>query len=322
MSSERFADRLFGAVQQKESAVVVGIDPDVRLIPRAYFPNPIPSVGLRESVARGVRDFAGEIVGAIADVAVAIKPQLAYFERLGPAGFSAYEEIVRQADQEGLLVIADGKRNDIAQTASQYAAAYLGVDKARCDGRVDENTEILAAVDAEGPKADALTINPYLGWDGIEPFLLSQEGKGLFVLVKTSNPSSGQLQDRALETGAECSGRVLDVVAGWIEEFCARESGKFAYGDVGAVVGATYPMELKGLRAAMPHVPFLIPGYGAQGGGAEDVAEGFDAQGLGAVVNASRSILYAYTKAGGAVAQAARTAAISMRDDLRRVVRR
>ncbi len=321
MSQDRFADALFTAVRDKGSAVVVGMDPDLSLIPRSYFPTPVPTTGVREAVAEGVLAFAGDVIQAVADVAVAIKPQLAYFERLGPPGLAAFEEVVRLARAEGLLVIADGKRNDIAQTAVQYAAAYLGVTPAESPSGSDSEA-IVSSVDGEGPKADALTINPYLGWDGIRPFLAPGGHRGIFVLVKTSNPSSGELQDRALNSHREPAERVLDVVGGWLEEHCGQDTGNLGYGDVGAVVGATYPDELKRLRAAMPHVPFLIPGYGAQGGGAQDVADGFDEQGLGAVVNASRSILYAYARNGGTVSESARAAAVRMRDELRRVMDR
>lgn len=319
-----FADRLFGAVEKKGSAVVVGLDPDPRLIPRAYFPAGAGTGGARERLARGVVAFCEEILDAVRDVAVAVKPQLAYYERLGPAGMAAYERIVELAQQRGLLVIADGKRNDIASTAAQYAAAYLGGAGSHGEpaaaGAEGADGAWLDAADQEGPKADALTVNPYLGWDGIEPFVTAAgRERGLFVLVKTSNPSSAQLQDRIVAAEKRPLS-VAEVVAGWLEEFAACTKGACGYGSVGAVVGATHPRQLAALRQAMPHVPFLIPGYGAQGGTAQDVAGGFDAQGRGAVVNASRSILYAYRAAGRPVAEAARRAAVEMRDALRRAL--
>jgi len=329
-----FSDRLFGACREKGSAVVVGIDPDPLLIPRSYFPDPFPEINRREALARGVVDFAGDVIHAVHDVAVAIKPQLAHFERLGAPGIAAFEQVVQLGREAGLLVIADGKRNDIGSTAEMYAAAYLGARRLQSKSRseaADSFESLLAGAEAEGPKADALTVNPYLGWDGIEPFLDRGEGAtGLFVLVKTSNPSSGELQDLevigdrdgrgaspelALIGGSDGPYSVADVVAASLERASAARQGALGYGPVGAVVGATYPAELERLRRLMPHVPILIPGFGAQGGTADDVALGFDSNGLGAVVNASRSILYAY-RAGGTVAEASRRAAVEMRDAL------
>lgn len=314
MRTTTFSDRLFAAVKAKQSPVVVGIDPDIEAIPRTYFPDPLPEHSLREAITQGVLNFSREIIDAVTHAVVAVKPQLAYFERLGPAGLAAFEEVVRFAHRQGLLVIVDGKRNDIAQTAKQYAAAYLGAG--------DAEGSLWSLVDQEGPKGDALTINPYLGWDGIEPFINPSGAKGLFVLVKTSNPSSGQLQDlpvvaKSDRTNDQTSS-VAQVVGQALEDASSRAAGESGYGNIGAVVGATYPKELAALREAMPHVPFLIPGYGAQGGGAADVVGGFDERGLGAVVNASRSILYAYKNEPGTPAQAAKGAAERMRDELRR----
>jgi len=329
-----FADRLFQAVKKKHSAVVVGIDPDPALIPRSYFPDPLPDARVREALAKGYIDFAGTVIDAVKDVAVAIKPQLAHFERLGPAGIAAFERVVEIGREAGLLVIADGKRSDIGSTAEMYAAAYLGAPacvEGACAPRGaggDKGPDLgslIALADREGPKADALTVNPYLGWDGIGPFLGRGEATGIFVLVKTSNPSSGELQDLALagyanEPAAEREGGLVRTVAGTVaralEARSAALKGESGYGPVGAVVGATYPEQLELLRGLMPHVPILIPGYGAQGGTAADVVRGFDAEGSGAVVNASRSILYAW-RDGGTVAEASRRAAIRMRDALR-----
>jgi len=342
---QNFADRLFAAVAAKESPLVVGIDPDPRMIPPALFGRPRAGEPMREFLARGVVRFAEAIVAAVAPHAAAIKPQLAYFERLGPAGIAAYEATVACAKACDLLVIADGKRNDIASTASQYAAAYLG---GTGDGSRDvrnagvgtsasgssalasgELEEWLAGADGEAPKADALTVNGYLGQDSLKPFIERLGmGSGLFVLVKTSNPSSGDLQDRLLQgegggwtaegksgprgaSGAEGAGEgceqapdvptgltVAALVGGWLEEYNRAHTGASGYGPLGAVVGATYPKELADLRRRLVHTPFLIPGFGAQGGGVDDVVGGFDRRGLGAVVNASRSILYAYREAG------------------------
>lgn len=311
-----FADRLFSAVRQKESALVVGIDPEPEKIPPQLFGG---KGSARRRVAEGVRRFSLAILEAVHDVATAVKPQLAHFERLGFEGLAAYEEVVERARALGLLVIADGKRGDIGSTAEQYAAAYLGGPLVIGDAG---EADLLAEADAEGPKADALTVNPYLGSDGIEPFLARTEhGKGVFLLAKTSNPSSSELQDLVVgPAGGEGRGRkVYEVVGEWAERRCASGAGSSGYGSVGIVVGATHPRELSALRAALPHVPFLVPGVGAQGGTAEDVAGAFDRRGLGAVVNASRSILYAYlSDPGSSFEAAARRAARALRDALRR----
>lgn len=316
-----FSDRLFNACRAKESAVVVGIDPDPLLIPRPYFPDPIPESNRREAIAKGIVAFAEDVIDAVREIAVAIKPQLAHFERFGAPGLAAFERVVALGREAGLIVIADGKRNDIGSTAEMYASAYLGgrakAPEGHDQGDGDAWASAVASAEREGPKADALTVNPYLGWDGIEPFAFRGDS-GIFVLVKTSNPSSGELQ--GLSVGE--SGRtVADVVAASIEKASYSRLGSFGYGPVGAVVGATYPAELERLRASMPHVPFLIPGFGAQGGTADDVARGFDAAGLGAVVNASRSILYAY-RTGGSVSAASRKAAARMRDAVNEAIAR
>lgn len=356
-----FGEALFRAVLQKESVVVVGIDPDPIQIPREFIPS--NQNDPRERLAIGVSRFAQEIITSVADVCVAIKPQLAYFERLGPAGLAAYEDVVTLAKREGLIVIADGKRNDIGSTAEQYAAAYLGT--ARSEGRIrsqeDQHrssagnqaavqdheldpkasgqtadqvagqaasnfsldvSELLDACDSHDSKAHALTVNAYMGKDSLEPFLKRVDGgKGIFVLAKTSNPSSGDLQDRIIE-GQNDSGRsVYEHVATWVDDWSRKTIGSLGYGSVGAVVGATYPRQLAQLRQAMPYAPLLIPGYGAQGATAKDVAAGFDKRGLGAVVNASRSIAYAYRRFDHlSFEKASRRAATEMRDALREAV--
>lgn len=356
MERQHFADRLFAAVKERGSAVVVGLDPDLSLIPAHLFPRD-GSMSARQRAALGVTRFLTGILSAVADVAAAVKPQLAYFERLGPAGLEAYETIVAEAKRHGLLVIADAKRNDIAQTAWQYSYAYLGPRaadapapreskvgkesrgepeaKARLETRAaleareeqDRVAALLRAVDAEGPKADAMTINGYLGRDSLQPFAENlTPGRGLFVLVKTSNPSSGDLQDlRVLRGGtggpapAGEERTVAEEVGGWLESLNASMVGSSGYGPIGAVVGATYPQQLARLRRMMPRTPFLIPGFGAQGGGAADVMGGFDDRGYGAIVNASRSILYAYRQHPElGFERAAREAAVSMRDALRK----
>ena len=222
--------------------------------------------------------FCLRIVGLVAPLVPVVKPQAAFFEMCGPDGMFALQRVLRQARQRGLLTILDGKRNDIASTAAAYAdAAFGGVT-------IDGTTHPVW-------DADALTINPYLGRDAVEPFLQSarRSGRGVFVLVRTSNPGARLFQD------LDCGGKplfhhVAEAVRSWTRE----RLGECGLGDVGAVVGATYPAELAELRKAMPEVPFLVPGYGAQGGSAADVAAAFRPDGSGAVVNSSRGIICAF----------------------------
>jgi orotidine-5'-phosphate decarboxylase len=214
------------------------------------------------------------VIDVVAPLVPAVKPQAAFFEELGPAGMQALADVIRYAHDRGLLVILDGKRNDIDSTATAYARAYLGAESS-----------------AWG--ADALTVSPYLGADSIEPFVEvgRERGAGIFVLVKTSNPGGGQFQDLA------CEGRPLyRHVAEFVERLAADGAGASGYGDVGAVVGATWPEQLAELRQAMPHAWLLIPGFGRQGGTAGDVAAGFDSSGLGAIVNNSRGIIFAHAR--------------------------
>lgn len=251
-----FADALVEKVK-KSSSVCVGLDPQISRLP--------------EGVSRdyqGFREFCTGIIDAVVSVASCVKPQMAFFEALGWEGMKLFWEICLHAKHRGLTVIADGKRNDIGSTCEAYADAYLSA----------------------GSPIDALTVTPYLGSDGVKPFMerCVKNDKGIFILVKTSNASSGELQD--LPVGDEV---VHEHLARLVESWGTTCLGGHALSCVGAVVGATYPEELKYLRTLMPHAPFLIPGYGAQGGKAEDVKYGFIADGTGAIVNASRSIIYA-----------------------------
>jgi orotidine-5'-phosphate decarboxylase len=286
-----FADRLLGAVEAKSSHVVVGLDPDFTLLPgpvRDLFPGALADPF---ELTECYRVFLTDVLDAVADIAVAVKPQLAYFEALGSPGYGLYEELVSEAQYRGLLVIADAKRGDIGSTADAYARAHLDV-----------------------AGADAVTVNPWFGTDGVEPFLerARAHGKGIFVLVKTSNPSSSEIQDLALVDGRRVSGRVAELVERWGED-CIGDLG---YASVGAVVGATHPEELASLRVAHPETPFLVPGYGAQGAGADHLRGAFDKAGTGAVVNSSRAVLYAYRERGGDWRKAARAEA----DDMRRAL--
>lgn len=280
MDTVQFADRLCRAVEHKASPVVVGLDPKWEQLPgflrqacgAAYGATP-------RAAAEALWHFNRTIIDAVHDLVPAVKPQLAFYERYGTEGLRAFVRTVHYARDAGLLVIADGKRNDMGSTAELYADAFLG-------GEQEPKCGIAAEF-----AADALTVNSYLGGDGIAPFVdrAERHGKGIFVLVKTSNPSSGDLQD------LDVAGRPLyEHVGALVETWGERSRSAFGYSSVGAVVGATYPEQGRRLRALMPHTLFLVPGYGAQGATASDVAGCFDAQGRGAIVNASRSICLAF----------------------------
>ncbi len=268
--SQVFGDRLMSAIQRTDSVVCVGLDPRPAQLPPALRPK---SANDWSGIAAAYEVFCTGIIDAVADHVGVVKPQAAFFEEIGPAGTQVLARVVQHAIQKGLLVLMDAKRGDIGTTAEAYARGYLGPQSAW--------------------GCDALTVNPYLGQDTLEPFVqqCDQTHSGLFVLVKTSNPGSGFLQDKTAD-----SMKVYQHVATQVESLNATRRGELGYGPVGAVVGATYPEQLRELRAAMPSTPILIPGYGAQGGKASDVALGFDERGLGAIVNNSRNILFAYDR--------------------------
>ncbi len=275
-----FSDRLAEQVLLKKNPSVLGLDPKLEFIPpsireKAFEENACPFM----AAAKSIVEFNIRLMDAVYDIIPAVKPQLAYYEMYGVEGIRAFNETVRYAKSKNLLVIADGKRNDIGTTAEAYAATYLGQTDINGKGQEAYNT-------------DALTVNAYLGVDGIKPFVSAceQYGKGIFALVKTSNPSSGQLQDLKLNDGRT----VYEAMADLVNEWGSTTVGQCGYSSVGAVVGATYPKQLEELRKRMPKAWILVPGYGAQGGSASDVAYGFDKNGLGAVVNASRSLMCAY----------------------------
>ena len=296
--TDTFADRLLEAVERTRSHVVVGLDPDYALLPPEvrgrHESRPYPDQTAR--VCAAYRSFLFELLPALRAHAVAVKPQLAYFEALGSAGYRLYEEVVAAARDLGYLVIADAKRGDIGSTAEAYAQAHL---------------------DRVG--ADAITVNPWLGTDGLEPFLrrCREEGKGAFVLLKTSNPSSAEIQDLPLADG----GTVVERTAVLLEGWAAGTYGERGFASVGAVVGATHPAQGEALRRQLPGIPFLVPGYGAQGGSAADVAAVF-VGGTGAIVNSSRAILYAYRKRSGTWSEAAVSEACAMKQALWEVSRR
>jgi len=298
-----FADRIVRAVKAKGNPIVVGIDPRPEELPPGF----LDQFGEdRKGVADALRAFGCAILDVVAPLTPVVKFQSAFYEAYGPEGLAALRDTIEHARKYDVLVIFDGKRNDIGTTAEAYARAYLG--KVPVGGSFEPAWDV-----------DAATINPYLGTDGISPFvkIASREHKGLFVLVRTSNASAGEFQDLV------CDGLpVFRHVANKVRKWGEGHQGEEGYNLVGAVVGATYPQELAQLREELPGVLFLVPGYGAQGGTAAAIAAGFDENGQGALVNNSRGITYAYAKAAyrerfkGEWQRAVEQAVTDMADDL------
>ena len=300
-------DRLIEAIVEKQNPTVAGLDPKLDYIPAYIREASYKKYGKTlEGAADALLTFNKGLIDALYDIVPAVKPQCAYYEMYGWPGVKALHDTIAYAKEKGLFVITDGKRNDIGATMTAYAAAHLG--------QVPVEGELVSPFGA-----DVLTVNGYLGSDGITPLLTvcREQDTGIFVLVKTSNPSSGELQDRLLDDGKTLYAAMGDRC----EQWGGQLPGKYGYSGVGAVVGATYPAQLQEMRKAAPHTFFLVPGYGAQGGAADDVAPGFDEKGLGAIVNSSRGIMCAWQKAGQKTGQdgknygqAAREEAIRMRD--------
>jgi orotidine-5'-phosphate decarboxylase len=268
-----YAERLHAAIRRCRTPALVGLDPRL-----ADLPEPLKSQRSERSTAELFEEFCRRVIDVVAPLVPAVKPQAAFFEELGPAGCVALERVIRHARNQGLIVICDAKRGDIGSTAEAYARGYLaGAD-----------------LNAAPWAADALTVNPYLGLDTLEPFVTvaRERGAGLYVLVRTSNPGAGTFQDHA-QAGQPLYSKIAEAV----EQLAAANAGAAPFGLVGAVVGATYPQELTTLRALMPHVPLLVPGYGSQGGTAADVAGAFLPNGAGALVNSSRGIIFAHKRA-------------------------
>ena len=298
-------DKLIEKIVEKQNPTVAGLDPKLSYIPEYMREESYNKYGKTlEGAADALLSFNKGLIDALCDIVPAVKPQAAYYEMYGWQGVKALTETIAYARGKGMFVITDGKRNDIGATMQAYAAAHLGFTQ-------------VEDVTCEPFGADALTVNGYLGTDGIQPLVevCQKEDKGIFVLVKTSNPSSGELQDRPLADGET----VYRAMGAMCEAWGEKLPGKYGYSGVGAVVGATYPAQLGELRAALPHTFFLVPGYGAQGGATDDVAPGFDQNGLGAIVNSSRGIMCAWQKegvGGHEFAAAARREAIRMRDQI------
>jgi len=303
-------DRLIDAINKMKNPSVFGLDPKIDYVPQHIREKSFSVFGKGAlGAADAIWEFNKALIDALCDIVPAVKPQSAYYEMYGIAGLMTLKKTIDYAKSAGLYVLLDVKRNDIGSTAEAYATAYLG--KTQIDGDLYE----------ESFGCDAVTINGYLGTDGIKPFTdaCKQYDKDCFALVKTSNPSSGELQDMDLAAG----GAVCEKMAALVEGWGADNIGAHGYSRVGAVVGATYPEHAAKLRALMPHTFFLVPGYGAQGGKASDVAANFDKNGSGAIVNSSRGIMCAYRKGDYTpeqFAQAARDEAIRMREELNSIL--
>ena len=303
-------NRLIKKIQETKAPVVVGLDPMLSYIPAQIQKKAFGEYGeTLKGAAEAIWQFNKEIIDKTYDLIPAVKPQIAMYEQFGIEGLKVYQKTVDYCQEKGLIVIGDAKRGDIGSTSAAYATAHLGT--------VQVGTKTLS-----GFHTDMVTVNPYLGTDGVKPFVdvCKQEDKGIFVLVKTSNPSSGEFQDQ-LVNGRPVYELVAEKVVEW-GEGCMDGT----YSNVGAVVGATYPEMSKILRKLMPNTYFLVPGYGAQGGTAADLKHCFNEDGLGAIVNSSRGIIAAYKKAPydkfGAehFGEASRQAVVDMVADINRVL--
>lgn len=305
-------DKLIEKIKETENPTVVGLDPRLSYVPKHIKEQCFEEFGKTpKAVAEAFFLFNKELIDATFDLIPAVKPQVAMYEMLGAEGIDSYIRTIKYAKEKDLVIIGDVKRGDIASTAKAYSDGHIG------------------RIDVEGNKfeiyhEDFITLNPYLGWDSIEPYMANCKAyeKGMFVLVKTSNPNSGQLQD--LDVG----GKTLYQHVGELTNEWGKDLiGKYGYSSVGAVVGATHPEQARNLREIMPNTFFLVPGYGAQGGTAEDLSVCFDKDGLGAIVNSSRGIIAAHQKkeykekySEKEFALAARHAVLDMKADLRRCV--
>lgn len=306
-------DKLIENIKKTNAPIVVGLDPMMKFVPEYIRQAAFQEYGeTLEGAAEAIWQYNKGIVDAVYDLIPAVKPQIAMYEQFGIPGVIAFKKTVDYCKEKGLVVIGDVKRGDIGSTSEAYAVAHLG--------KVQVGSRTYGAFDE-----DFATVNPYLGSDGVKPFLkvCKEEKKGIFVLVKTSNPSSGELQDRLVD-GKPIYELVGEQVAAWGEE--CMGSGSYSY--VGAVVGATYPEQGRIMRKVMPKAFILVPGYGAQGGKGADLVHFFNEDGLGAIVNSSRGIIAAYQQEQYAhfgeqgYADAARAAVVAMKEDIAEALRR
>lgn len=297
-------DRLIEKIEQTQNPTVAGLDPKLDYVPEYIKRKCFDKYGeTLKGAAKALLEFNKALIDALYDIVPAVKPQAAYYEMYGVQGVKTLYKTQEYARSKGMYVITDAKRNDIGTTMEAYATAHLGKVK-------------VGNVEYEPFLGDALTVNGYLGSDGIKPLLnvCKANDKGIFVLAKTSNPSSGELQDKKIDGVPvyEIMGKMCEI---WGNEL----PGVYGYSGVGIVAGATYPEQIKRLRDILPHTFFLIPGYGAQGASAKDIAGAFDKNGLGGIVNSSRGIMCAYQKQKRderEFAEAARREAIRMRDEI------
>lgn len=303
-------DRLIDKIKQTNNPTVMGLDPRFDMLPKCVTDKYDKTL---EGVSKAILEYNKALIDETCDIIPAVKPQIAFYEMFGIPGLEAFKETCKYAKEKGMIVIADIKRGDIGSTAQGYSNAFLGKTK------IGDHEESIFDV-------DFVTVNPYMGTDCVKPFIedCKKYDKGIFILVKTSNPSSGELQDLKLENGKEVYMQVADLVEKWGEDLV----GKYGYSSVSAVVGATYPEQLEQIRSKAPHTYFLIPGYGAQGGKAEDIALGFDKNGLGGIVNASRSLMCAYKSeiwknqfTEEEYAKATRAEAIRMKEELQTAIK-
>ncbi len=299
-------DRLVEKIKKTGAPIVVGLDPALKFVPEHIQKKAFDEYGeTLKGAAEAIWQFNREIVDAVCDLIPAVKPQSAMYEQFGVEGMIAFQKTVEYCKSKGLVVIGDVKRGDIGSTSEAYAVGHLGQVK-------------VGSTMCRGFDEDFVTVNPYLGSDGVEPFIkvCREEKKGIFVLVKTSNPSSGEFQDRLID-GRPLYEIVGEKVAEWAKELMGDD-----YSYIGAVAGATYPEMGKVLREIMPKSYLLVPGYGAQGGKGADLAPFFDKDGLGAIVNSSRGIIAAYQQEKYAkygaqnFADASRAAVLDMREDI------
>ncbi len=310
------ADKLLDKIDEKRNSCIVGLDPFVERIPKHLFKG-----DSFQDAADALRHFNFAILDAVSDLVPCTKLQVACYEKHGAPGLQAFKDSVDYAHEKGLIVIEDGKRADIGSTSQDYADGHLGTVK-------------ILSSEKYSLDLDLLTVNPYLGSDGLLPFVdvCKNHGKGIFILTKTSNPSAGELQDRLInitpDEERELNGLGVETLAGKtqiynlvalrVNRYANEQIGQRSYSQIGAVVGATYPDEAKVLRRIMPNSIFLVPGYGTQGAEAKDLVNSFNEDGYGAVVNSSRGIIFAYEKYGTpqTFAIAAREATISMIKDI------
>lgn len=304
--------KLVEGITRTQAPIVVGLDPQLGFIPNGIRETSYKEYGeTLEGAADAIYQFNTGIVDAVADLVPAVKPQIAMYEQFGIPGLLAFKKTVDYCHKKGLLVIGDVKRGDIGSTSAAYARAHLGT--------VHVGNERIAPFGE-----DFATVNPYLGSDGVKPFIdiCKNENRGIFVLVKTSNPSSGEFQDQEIASGKDAGKHLYEVVGEKVAEWGMEVMDPSGWSEVGAVVGATYPEVGMVLRQIMPKSFILVPGYGAQGGRGKDLVHFFDKDGLGAIVNSSRGIIAAWQKeeysrfGADHYADAARQAVLDMRQDI------